>query len=243
MNTDRAWKRFGMVDPYFGVVTHTEYHSWTLTEDVREHFFRSGEEYTRELMKTLREINPGFSPSRTIDFGCGVGRVTLPLARESTSVLGVDVSSGMLSEARKNASERGVSNIRFESEVSGRFDFVHSYMVLQHISPRRGLPIVRNLVSRLDPGGMVALQFPYDASVWLKLVFRMQQGGPISRCVLNLAKGRALTYPAMTTFLYSIPSVLDLLRDAGINDTRIVLNSSLGRNISSMMLYGWNRQG
>jgi hypothetical protein len=148
----------------------------------------------------------------------------------------------MLSEAQKNAGEHGISNIRFASEVSGRFDLVHSYMVLQHISPRRGLPIVRDLVSHLDPGGMIMLQFPYDASIWLKLVFRIQQAGPISRYVLNLAKGRALGYPAMTTFCYSAPSILDILYDAGISDIRIVASSSaLGRNVSSMTLYGWHR--
>lgn len=243
LKTDNAWKRFGNVDPYFGVVTHTKYHSWALTKEARGQFFRSGEEHVRELMRTLREIDPGFSPARTIDFGCGVGRVTLPLAGESASVLGVDVSPGMLSEAQKNASEHGISNIRFAGEVSGRFDLVHSYMVLQHIPPRRGLPIVRDLVSHLDPGGMIMLQFPYDASIWLKLVFRIQQVGPISRYVLNLAKGRALSYPAMTTFCYSVPSILDILHDAGISDIRIVVSSSaLGRNVSSMTLYGWNRE-
>lgn len=61
LKTDNAWKRFGNVDPYFGVVTHTKYHSWALTKEARGQFFRSGEEHVRELMRTLREIDPGFS--------------------------------------------------------------------------------------------------------------------------------------------------------------------------------------
>jgi SAM-dependent methyltransferase len=242
LNTDNAWKRFGSVDPYFGVITHNQYHSWALTEETREQFFRSGEEHVREVMKTLREINPAFSPSRTIDFGCGVGRVTLPLARESASVLGVDVSPGMLCEARKNAGEHGVSNVRFAADVSGSFDLVHSYLVLQHIAPRRGLPIVRDLVSRLEPGGMVVLQFPYDAAVWLRVGLRVQQAVPISRWLLNLAKGRALSYPAMTIFCYSLRSILDILHGAPINDARIILDSVAGHDIASMTLYGRKRQ-
>jgi SAM-dependent methyltransferase len=243
LNTDKAWKRFGEVDPYFGVVTYSKYHSWALTDDVRDEFFRLGERRVQELMKTLREINPGFSPTRTVDFGCGVGRLTLPLARESVSVLGVDVSPGMLSEAKKNATERGVSNVNFAHEVSGRFDLVISFIVLQHVPPRRGLPIVRDLVSRVERGGMVALQVPYYASVRRKLRTRVEHVDPIIKRSYYLIKGRGLNYPAMTIYCYSVPSILDIFRDAGIENIRIALDSAAGPNYSSMTLYGWRQQG
>jgi hypothetical protein len=71
----------------------------------------------------------------------------------------------------------------------------------------------------------------------------MQQLGPIGRYSLNIVKGRALNYSAMTTFCYDVPSVLDILRNAGIRDIRVSLSStSLGSNISSMTLYAWKRQ-
>jgi 2-polyprenyl-3-methyl-5-hydroxy-6-metoxy-1,4-benzoquinol methylase len=243
LNTDKAWKRFGEVDPYFGVVTHSQYRSRTLADHVRDEFFRSGERHVQIIMKTLREINPGFSPTRAIDFGCGVGRVTLPLAREAASVLGVDVSPGMLSEAQKNATERGVSNVKFVCEVSGNFDLVHSFIVFQHIPPRRGLPIVRDLVSRLERGGMIVLQVPYYASVRRKLRTRIEHADPIIKRAHNLVKGRALNYPALTMYCYSVSSILDIFRDAGIEDIRIVLDSAAGPSYSSMTLYGWGQQG
>lgn len=243
MNTDKTWERYGEVDPYFGVLMLNKYHSWALTDQVRDEFFRSGEGYVQILMKTLREINPGFSPISTLDFGCGVGRLTLPLARESASVLGVDVSPGMLSEAHKNSSERGVSNVRFAHEVSGCFDLVHSFIVFQHIPPRRGMRIVRDLVSRVEPGGMAVLQVPYYASVWHKLKTRTRHASPIIDRARNLVKGRPLNYPANTMYCYDVPSILDIFRDAGIDDIRIVLDSGAGPNYSSMTLYGWNRQG
>jgi 2-polyprenyl-3-methyl-5-hydroxy-6-metoxy-1,4-benzoquinol methylase len=242
LNTDKVWKRYGQVDPYFGVLTTAKYHSWALTEETRGQFFRSGERHVEGVMKTLREINPGFSPARAVDFGCGVGRVALPLARESASVVGVDISPGMLSEAQKNAADRGVSNVIFTREVAGRFDLVHSFMVLQHISPRRGLPIVRDLVSHLDPGGMVVLQIPYDASAWLRLAFRVLQIDPITKRLRNLVKGRALNYPALTMYCYRVRSVLEILHEAGINDIRIGIDSAPGPNFASMTLFGWKRQ-
>jgi 2-polyprenyl-3-methyl-5-hydroxy-6-metoxy-1,4-benzoquinol methylase len=243
LNTDRAWKRYGEVDPYFGVITHKDYHAWALTDEKRENFFRSGEEHVEKVMKILREINPGFSPARTIDFGCGVGRLTLPLARVSTSVIGVDVAPGMLSEAQKNAAERGVSNVEFAHEISGHFDFIHSYIVLQHIPPRRGLPIVRDLVSRVERGGMIALQVPYHAAPWVKLAIRVKHVNPIIKRTFNLVNGRPWNFPALTMYCYSVPSILAILRDAGIDDIRIVLDSAAGPYYSSMILCGWSGQG
>jgi 2-polyprenyl-3-methyl-5-hydroxy-6-metoxy-1,4-benzoquinol methylase len=245
LNTDKVWKQYGEVDPYFGVISHSQYHSGGFTDQVRDEFFQSGERQSEILMQTLREINPGFSPTRTIDFGCGVGRLTLALACESTSVLGVDISPGMLSEAQKNATERGVSNVRFAHEISGRFDLVHSFIVLQHIPPRRGLPIVRDLVSRVEPGGMVVLQVPYHASVWRRLKTRVVHVDPITKRVRNLVQGRALNYPLMTMYCYNISSILDIFHDAGIDNSgiRMVPDSAAGRKYSSMTLYGWNRHG
>src|ERR1700685_1735892 len=113
VDTDKAWKRFGDVDPYYGVLSQSENRSHNFTEQRREKFFLSGEEHVNKVLTTLREINPDFSPRRSLDFGCGVGRVAIPLAREATSVLGVDVAPGMLSEAQKNAARYGVDNISF----------------------------------------------------------------------------------------------------------------------------------
>jgi 2-polyprenyl-3-methyl-5-hydroxy-6-metoxy-1,4-benzoquinol methylase len=243
LNTDKAWKRFGDVDPYFGVVTHNQYHSQALAGHVRDEFFRSGDRHVQMIMETLRGIDPGFSPASAIDFGCGVGRLTLPLAREADSVLGVDVSPGMLSEAQKNATERGVLNVRFARHVSGRFDLVHSFIVLQHIPPRRGLPIVRDLVSRVERGGMIVLQVPYYASAWRKFRTRAEHVDPIVRRAYNVIRGRPLNYPAMTMYCYSIPSLLEIFRAAGIEDIRVVLDSAAGPTYSSITLYGWCKQG
>ncbi len=191
-------------------------------------------------MKALREIDPGFSPSNAVDFGCGVGRVTLPLAREAVSVLGVDVSRGMLSEARKNATDRAVSNVRFAHEVSGSFDLVHCFIVLQHIPPRRGLRILSDLLSRMEPGGMVVLQVPYHwhAAAWRKLATRVVRVDPITKRALNLARGRSFNYPTMMTFCYDLRSIITLFQDAGIDDMRITSDSSTGPYHSGVILYG-----
>jgi 2-polyprenyl-3-methyl-5-hydroxy-6-metoxy-1,4-benzoquinol methylase len=242
LNTDKTWERYGKVDPYFGVITHSRYHAWMLTDQARDDFFESGAAHVRRLMEALREIEPAFSPKRALDFGCGVGRVTLPLARESKSVLGVDVAGGMLAEAQNNATERGVTNVRFAREVSGNFDLVHCFIVLQHISPARGLPIIRDLASRVDPGGMIVLQVPYQSNVpaYRKLAASVARVVPIATWPLNLVRGRAINYPTMATFCYDLGSIFLALRDAGFGCLRILLDTEAGPDYASATIYGQN---
>src|SRR5512136_1188758 len=57
------------------------------------------------LVKELR-----LKPSATIlDVGCGTGRHAIELARRGFAVTGVDLSSGMLAEARKSAKKAKVA--------------------------------------------------------------------------------------------------------------------------------------
>ena len=46
--------------------------------------------------------------SRILDIGCGTGRHSVELAKRGYSVTGVDISSGMLTEAKEAASQAGV---------------------------------------------------------------------------------------------------------------------------------------
>ena len=51
------------------------------------------------------KLPPG---SRILDVGCGTGRHSVELARQGYLMTGVDISSGMLGQARKAAAEAGV---------------------------------------------------------------------------------------------------------------------------------------
>jgi SAM-dependent methyltransferase len=243
MDTDKAWKRFGDIDPYYGVLTQEEYHSNRLAEKSLEEFFKSGEEHVMKTLAILREINPAFTPRRSLDFGCGVGRVTIPLAHKSVSVLGVDVSPGMLSEAQKNATKRGVENANFSHTAEGYFNLVHSFIVLQHIPPHRGLPILEDLASRVEPRGMIVLQVPYhrDASILHKLATAVKRKEPLINGIVNMTGGRRFTYPTMTMFCYDIQAIFTILRTAGFDDIRVTLDAP-NQGYENMTLYGENRR-
>ena len=58
------------------------------------------------------------SASRILDIGCGTGRHAIELARRGYRVTGVDISSGMLAEAEKAATEAGVHVLWVNSDAT-----------------------------------------------------------------------------------------------------------------------------
>jgi SAM-dependent methyltransferase len=169
MSTDQHWVQWGQQDPYFAVITNPKFRSAALTDDARREFFASGEHHAKWVLEMARRNGPpGYAPRRALDFGCGVGRVSIPLAGLVPEVVGVDVSPAMLDEARRNVERlgtgRGVSWLLSDdtlSRVSGRFDLVHTFIVLQHIDVPRGRALFARLVELVGPGGVGALHVTY----------------------------------------------------------------------------------
>jgi SAM-dependent methyltransferase len=159
--TDNQWEKWARENPYFGVllVETKEVESGA----ARESFFASGEEH---IAAVLHDAEAQFGPvprGSAVDFGCGVGRLLRPLAREFDRVAGIDVSPTMLELSRRNLEGHAkVDLVRTPQELldrGERFDFVHSYIVFQHIRPQQGMPLIRQLVELTRPGGLFALHF------------------------------------------------------------------------------------
>ncbi len=166
---EKQWDEFGEKNPYFAVSTYDKFYSENLSEEVLKEFFESGEQYAGRVWDEIRtNLKPDFNPARSLDFGCGVARLTIPIARRSGRTIGVDISRKMLSEAEKNAERSGLKNIDFIkgddnlSGLSGKFDFVHSFIVIQHISPPTGEETFRRLVDLLEVGGIGVLHLTYS---------------------------------------------------------------------------------
>lgn len=170
--TDQQWELWGARDPYFGVLTHPRFRAAEITAESREEFFMSGRMHAEHVINTCRQhLDVGFTPQRILDFGCGVGRVVIPFADMGHEVVGVDVSPSMLLEARRNCDLHGVSRVKLLpsddllSAVDGQFDLVHSCIVLQHIEVHRGRELFRQLVERVRPGGVAAIQITFGWDV------------------------------------------------------------------------------
>lgn len=168
MTTDIEWEKWGARDPYFGVLTDPKFRAAALTDVARDEFFAMGRHHVDHVLHIIRcHLEGSFVPTRTLDFGCGVGRVLLPFAKLGGEVVGVDISPSMLAEARRNCEREGLGNVVLApsddelSAVQGDFDLVHSCIVLQHIEIHRGLRLFDQLVRRVRPGGMGALHVTF----------------------------------------------------------------------------------
>ncbi len=67
--------------------------------------------FTRGTIKEIDFLTEELSlspKSRILDIGCGTGRHSIELARRGYQITGVDISSGMLTEAKRAAEEAGV---------------------------------------------------------------------------------------------------------------------------------------
>lgn len=167
MNTDKIWETYGANNPYYGVIADKKYRGKILNEDVRAEFFTSGYQYVDYILSILdRHFSP-CARNKALDFGCGTGRLAIPLPQRFNEVVGVDISTSMLRETAANASRMQVNNLRLCQTLSdldleqGTFSFVNTIIVLQHIAPKRGLHIVGNMLDLLEDGGCGALHMTY----------------------------------------------------------------------------------
>jgi SAM-dependent methyltransferase len=231
-DTDKTWEYFGKTDPYFGVLTYEGFRADKLAADAKSQFFDSGKRYVEFILGTVRDhLDPSLQLTRGLDFGCGVGRLTIPLASVCKSMVAVDVSESMLAEAAKNCREQGISNVTFVksndglSAVSGPLDFVHSFIVFQHIPRDRGEALLKRLVELLQDDGIGVLHFTCSWSSKTSLARRLltdaYKSVPLLYGVRNLLKGRPVGEPMMQMNQYDTNRLLRILQESGCHRVHV----------------------
>jgi len=138
-----------------------------------DRFFATG----RAIVQMAIEESPIPLPGRAlaVDIGCGIGRLSAALSERFDHVVGIDVSSEMIDQARGLVR---TSNVTFEHgdgasldpvEV-GSADMVLSFVVFQHI-PRRSIvdAYIAEAGRVLKPGGLFVFQWNNipGSSYWL----------------------------------------------------------------------------
>lgn len=234
LGTDRDWERLAQEDPFWAVAGGKQFHKQHLNDAAQREFFDSGEHQIELIFRLIRKhLDPNFAPRSALDFGCGLGRLVIPLARRIASVTGVDVAETMLREARGWLQHFHITNAELckgddsLSNVRGPFDLIHSFIVFQHIAPRRGEAILRRMIDLMHDGSVGVLHFLYGLT---RYPLHPGWGTRLSRFKerLWLAYRSLLGKPAMQMNEYQMNALFRILQDAGIRRFHVELSDHGG---------------
>lgn len=160
----RNWEGLARRDPLWAICTDPDKKGggWDAVQ-----FYATGNKEIDAIWSFLEKNS--FLPvdrQKALDFGCGMGRLTFPLARRFEKIVGVDVSATMIRKATEQnptpdkinflVSERPDLSL-FED---GAFSFVYSVITLQHIPPAESDSYLREFLRVLKPGGVAVFQIP-----------------------------------------------------------------------------------
>src|SRR5262249_45364852 len=118
-------------------------------------------DYVRSLAINLRR-------SRALDFGCGIGRLTQPLANYFTEVCGVDIAPSMIRLAQRY--NRHAHNCKYylndRADLKlfddASFNFIYSSLTVQHIDPAYTNAYLKEFLRLLVPEGILVFNLPSE---------------------------------------------------------------------------------
>jgi SAM-dependent methyltransferase len=171
---------------------------------------------------------------RVLEIGCGIGRMTRVFAQRFPRVWGIDISDEMISRAKENL--RDFSNVEvmvgngidlggFED---GAFDFVYSYITLQHIPDKKiALGYIAEFGRVLAAGGHAYFQvnnLPRGLRERLRLRTRLRgllgesgaTGGRAAETDGQPSGARGLDHPAWTGSRVSLRELRAVCEEAGL---------------------------
>src|ERR1035438_7602927 len=146
-----TWTRLGVDRPHDSVISGDGYLPQAIDAEAVERFYASGE----SEVSIIRTVLARYGLSQTaekicVEYGCGLGRVTLALAALFKRVHGYDISPNHLKHANQRAAKLGVKNVEFHlcsaKPIGGDLascDVFYSRIVFQHNPP----PVIRELIS------------------------------------------------------------------------------------------------
>lgn len=160
------WEHLGACEPYWSVLTHDQFKLDRLDEAHLRDFYHTGLKPVRQLERLLDTFEIVLPDKTALDFGCGVGRVSLHLLERGYRTTGIDISPGNLAIAEQRCREYGS---RFQPRRLSDPDDIDrlepvslmlSVLTLQHNPPPIQRQLLAKLLARLKPGGVAFFQLP-----------------------------------------------------------------------------------
>ena len=125
----------------------------------------------------LEAVGPYLEGARVLEAGCGTGLILRRLAERAASASGVDLSGGMLAQARDKRLVVAQATLERLPFPDAAFDLVCSFKVLAHV---RAIEAALAELARVTrPGGTMVLEF-YNTHSLRHLIKRLRPGLRIS---------------------------------------------------------------
>lgn len=158
-----TWEQLGEDDPLWAVLSDPARRGgrWNL-----EHFMATGRVEVADIVELVRTARLTLG-KRVLDFGCGVGRLSVALAEVVSEVVGVDIASSMIAGAQRlNREPERVRFVHYDGHVlpfaDNSFDSAVSLITVQHMPSVAQLRALLELQRVVRPGGALVLQIPGD---------------------------------------------------------------------------------
>ena len=230
-NTDEDWIHLGEKEPYWGVITNSRFKTENISPNAIDDFYRSGVVDVETVVSRFRGLFADFKPGTALDFGCGVGRMTFPMAKYAGSVCGVDISPGMLSKAEERKNVLNVETVTFANEVPKQeYDWINSFLVFQHIPPKRGYSIVDELLSMVSASGFVSLEFSFARDAILKSARKLRIQNALFSLEGEIERNRRQPLGTMMMYEYDMNTLLKCLFDHRISEPLLVHTNHGGQH-------------
>jgi ubiquinone/menaquinone biosynthesis C-methylase UbiE len=159
----KEWDSLGKNDPYWAILSYEnkKNNKWGKND-----FFLTGKTEIIDLFEKIKDKSIPLHTYRALDFGCGIGRLTQPLAKYFEYTYGVDISPSMIKLARKINKNKNrckyvlINEDNLKHFNDDYFDFIYSNITLQHIKPKYSKKYIKEFLRILAPGGLLIFQIP-----------------------------------------------------------------------------------
>ena len=199
------------------------------------------------MVKRLLRVRKG---QRVLDCPCGMGRLTLPLAKTGLAMTGVDLTPSYLRRARRQAKRAGLDvrflrrdmrAIDFDAEFHGAFNWFGSF---GYFSDEENLDVARRAFRALRPGGRFLIEGVNKS--WLLTHFRAHAEQTVGTVHLahenrwdektnrvcstwTMSKGGRTERHELRMRIYNGGELRALLRAAGFRDVALHPRPPVGR--------------
>jgi len=164
---ERLFKQLGDTEPHWSVLTDEKFKAANIGEHEDE-FFGSGFGDVENFRATAERCGVSLKPDGIcFELGCGVGRVTLWLAKHFAKVIAADLSAPHLEILRRKIEQSKLSNIEplllntiSKLDQLPAFDAFFTIIVLQHNPPPVMAYFLRKMLGKLKVDGVGYFQLP-----------------------------------------------------------------------------------